>query len=73
MINKPMRSCGVVKQKKRFLIVLIYIFCGWKTRQSWGTGWDGKKTQWVPQRCFDLTTQAPRASALPTELQPALS
>jgi hypothetical protein len=38
-----MRSRGVVKQKKRFLIVLIYIFFGWKTRQWWCTGWDGKK------------------------------
>jgi len=69
-----MRSRGVVKQKKRFLIVLIYIFFGWKTRQWWGGHWLGReKTQWVPQRCFDPTTQTPRASALPTELQPALS
>jgi hypothetical protein len=68
-----MRSRGVVKQKKRFLIVLIYIFFGWKTRKVVGHWLGREKTQWVPQRCFDPTTQTPRASALPTELQPALS
>ena len=44
------------------------------THQSWGGHWLGwGKKPMGPPRSFDPTTRTPQASALPTELQPALS